>query len=436
MISCPVPERTLPTIIDESNLLMFKAAGFLQTPSPMQLLPSSFAQNQPIFHNMVQIPPTSSPQNPLPCPSPSNFAFSPEYYIAALKQERDFLRSQKILSQFNGDYKITDNYVRINGSCVTFWMYGNESTEGKLTLKKFGSKLTVVLTADFNDQYVFYWTSGGDDYIEWTHAADFEGKSPIRWTKINGTQQKETSPRKRVSLATRKRHASHSSMRSSVTSERLDMSEAPFSMSSRERSPTNHLDNSPSNFKNHPHFERALYEKRPKTVSSPKKPKTVVNAQDHNVKQKMLCKTGFECIDKWADIVIDKVKALYLRNATKQQRECQDVKSILHNICDDIKPGLRGPCVFGIRAKKLGELENTIPFLKDMENIATFKKMSLIFNSKRKKVDGKSLKKRQKKTICIYVEVEDLMQVQEVLKRHKEKWSHLIAYCQIRNDEN
>jgi len=166
---------------------------------------------------------------------------------------------------------------------------------------------------------------------------------------------------------------------------------------------------------------------------SPKK--NVVIAQDHNAKQKMLCKTGFECVDRWADIIIDRERALNLCKTTKEERECQDVKTILHNICDD-KPGLRGPFVFGIRAKKLSELENTILFLKDMENISTFKKMSLIFNSKRKKVNGISLKKRQKKTICIYVQVEDITQIQEVLKRYEEKWSHIISYCQIRDDEN
>lgn len=409
MISCAVPEIMLPSVVDEPNFFLQPDAPNTNclAPPSLQVVSSPIDTNQ--LHNMVQIPNPAmgSPQNPVP--SPTNFSLGAEYYMAALQQaerERDLLRNQKILSQFNGDYKITDNYVRINGSCVTFWMDGNQTTEGKLTLKKFGNKMTVVLTADFHSEYIFYWTNGGDDFIEWTHYTDYDAVNPVRWTKVDFSQPQKVTPRKQQysPIMTRNRHHSYGSMHSSVTSERLDMSDA-YAHSSREKS------------------------------CSPKK-RGPVNAQDHNAKQKMLCKTGFECIDNWADIVIDKVKALYLRNTTKQQRECQDVKTMLHNICDDIKPGLRGPFVFGIRAKKLGELENTIPFLKDMETISTFKRMSLIFNSKRKKVDGKSLKKRQKKTICIYVEVENATQVHEVLKRHKEKWSHLIAYCQIRDDEN
>merc|ERR1712243_206747 len=102
--------------------------------------------------------------------------------------------------------------------------------------------------------------------------------------------------------------------------------------------------------------------------------------QEHGVKQKILCETGFTCIDKWCDIIIDQEKAQYLYNATKKQRESQETKSVLHEICDNIKPGLRGPLVFGIRAKKIDELKNTVDFLIDMENVATFKRMSLIFN--------------------------------------------------------
>jgi len=451
MISCAVPEMMLPSVVDEPNFFLQPDAPNTNclAPPSLQVVSSPIDTNQ--LHNMVQIPnpPMGSPQNPVP--SPTNFGLGAEYYMAALQQaerERDLLRNQKILSQFNGDYKITDNYVRINGSCVTFWMDGNQTTEGKLTLKKFGNKMTVVLTADFHAEYIFYWTNGGDDFIEWTHYTDYDAVNPVRWTKVDFSQPQKVTPRKQQysPIMTRNRHHSYGSMHSSVTSERLDMSDA-YAHSSRESTPSNSIHSQqsfyfPSNSvhsqqSNHyyPHSIESRFPYDQKKSCSPKK-RGPVNAQDHNAKQKMLCKTGFECIDNWADIVIDKVKALYLRNTTKQQRECQDVKTMLHNICDDIKPGLRGPFVFGIRAKKLGELENTIPFLKDMENISTFKRMSLIFNSKRKKVDGKSLKKRQKKTICIYVEVENATQVQEVLKRHKEKWSHLIAYCQIRDDEN
>jgi len=416
-------ETILSSVDTESTLLMLVEDSVLLQTTVMQ--PSSYVQA-----TAVQL---SYPQNQLP--SSTNVDFSPEYHTAALEQE--------MLSQFNGDYKITtsNNTVRINEGSVTFWLDGGETKEGRITLQEFQNKYTVVLTSDFNPEYFWYWTDGGDDFLEWTHYQDFGCKNSVRWTKINFNTQWQETPRRHSdvnntrnrknsysSMHSRKnsyssmhsRKNSYSSMHSSVTSDCLDISEGSYSMSPQERTPSN----CPFCPEGSPPFE---------ILVSPKK--NIANAQDHNAKQKMLCKTGFECIDIWADIIIDEERALNLRETIKEERECQDVKAILHNICDD-KPGLRGPFVFGIRAKKLSELENTVLFLKDMENISTFKRMSLIFNSKRKKVDGISLKKRQKKTLCIYVEVEDVTQIQEVLQRYEEKWSHLISYCQIRDDEN
>merc|ERR1712062_510838 len=130
------------------------------------------------------------------------------------------------------------------------------------------------------------------------------------------------------------------------------------------------------------------------------------------------------------------------KNRNPQERRTEKMVELLHGCCDDVKPGLRGPCVFSIRAKKQHpELENTMEFLQSMEQISNFKQLSLIFNSKRKSpaktvtktINGKTIRRKQKKTVCVYVEVENKEQLQAVLNSYQNEWKHIIGFCKVAN---
>jgi len=148
----------------------------------------------------------------------------------------------------------------------------------------------------------------------------------------------------------------------------------------------------------------------------------------------MLAKVGWDVIDRYYDIVVAE-KALFLKNRNAEERKTERIIELLHSCCDNVKPGLRGSCVFSIRAKKQNpELENTIAFLESMEKIANFKRLSVIFNSKTKTINGKTVRRKQKKTICIYVEVENQEEIEAVLDAYQKDWKDIIGFCKVANE--
>jgi len=339
------------------------------------------------------------------------------------------LEPQFDISQFNGDYLIQNkDKVRINQGVVTFWIPDAEvpTVEGRLSVHKVNKKLTVLLTASFfNVDYRFFWTGKGENYIEWTHYLDLGKSAPIRWNRIP-TYYPRGMP------TTFNNPVYTYNQTSSGSKERLNS----FSCGESDHSRGNGSNNRGSGHSSGTSDRCDSPTPEPVTMHRPK--------QDHNCKQKMLAQVGWDIIDRYHKIIIAPQKAKFLKNRSAEERKSEKMVELLHGCCDDVKPGLRGPCVFSIRAKKQHpELENTIAFLESMEKIATFKQLSLIFNSKRKTpaktsstktINGKTVRRKQKKTVCVYVEVENKEELQAVLNAYQNDWKDIIGFCKVANE--